>query len=103
LQGFAIDGRKVDALVLSVHVRGEDIAQGQTPNQLAAIVITFYDERRAAVGEASVGPFSGTFDWREESDTVRVPLRAREAILRIGLLGATGRLSLDNLTLKATE
>jgi protein-L-isoaspartate(D-aspartate) O-methyltransferase len=102
LQGFAIDGREVDALNLSVQVRGDDIQQGQTPNQWPAIVITFYDERRAAVGEGSVGPFTGTFDWREESDTVRVPLRAREAVLRIGLLGATGRLSIDNLTLQAS-
>ncbi len=77
LQGFAIDGREVDALNLSVQVRGDDIQQGQTPNQWPAIVITFYDERRAAVGEGSVGPFTGTFDWREESDTVRVPLRPR--------------------------
>jgi protein-L-isoaspartate(D-aspartate) O-methyltransferase len=84
-------------------VRGENIEPGQTPNQLPAIVITFYDEKRAAVGEASIGPFSGSFDWRKESDTVRVPLRAREAILRIGLLGATGRLSLDDFTLKAVE
>ncbi|HEX2475807.1 MAG TPA: protein-L-isoaspartate(D-aspartate) O-methyltransferase [Lacipirellulaceae bacterium] len=103
LQGFAIDGRKIDALELSVHARGENVERGQTPNQLPAIVITFYDERRAAVGEASIGPFSGTFDWRKESDTVRVPLRAREAILRIGLLGATGRLSLDDLTLNVAE
>ncbi len=103
LQGFAINGREVDALDLSVQVRGENIEPGQTPNQLPAIVITFYDERRAAVGEASIGPFSGSFDWRKESDTVRVPLRAREAILRIGLLGATGRLSLDDFTLEALE
>jgi protein-L-isoaspartate(D-aspartate) O-methyltransferase len=103
LQGFAIDGRKIDALELSVHARGENVERGQTPNQLPAIVITFYDERRAAVGEASIGPFSGTFEWREESETVRVPLRAREAILRIGLLGATGRLSLDDLTLNVAE
>jgi hypothetical protein len=32
-----------------------------------------------------------------------VPLKAREAIFRIGLLGATGELSLDNLKLTATK
>ena len=60
-------------------------------------MITFYDERRASVGEESIGPFEGTFDWRREQKTLRVPLKAREAILRIGLLGATGQLSLDDL------
>ncbi|HEY3391080.1 MAG TPA: protein-L-isoaspartate(D-aspartate) O-methyltransferase [Lacipirellulaceae bacterium] len=101
LQGFAIDGREIAKLELSLKVRGEDIKPGQSPDQLPAVVITFYDEKRAAVGEASTDPFSATFDWRTASKTLRVPLRAREAILRIGLLGATGRLSLDHLTLKA--
>ena len=55
---------------------------------------------RATVGEESIGPFAGTFDWREEAGRIRVPLRAREAIVRIGLLGAVGELSLDDLQLQ---
>jgi protein-L-isoaspartate(D-aspartate) O-methyltransferase len=101
LQGFAVDGREVARLELTFQVRGEDIQPGQSPNQLPAVVITFYDEKRTAVGEASTDPFSGSFDWRAETKTLRVPLRAREAVLRVGLLGATGRLSLDGLSLKA--
>jgi protein-L-isoaspartate(D-aspartate) O-methyltransferase len=103
LQGFAIDGREIAKLELSLEMRGDDIKPGQSPDQLPAVVITFYDEKRSAVGEASTDPFSGTFDWRTENKTLRVPLRTREAILRIGLLGATGRLSLDDLTLKAAH
>jgi protein-L-isoaspartate(D-aspartate) O-methyltransferase len=101
LQGFAVDGREVARLELTFQVRGEDIQPGQSPNQLPAVVITFYDEKRSAVGEGSTDPFSGSFDWRAETKTLRVPLRAREAVLRVGLLGATGRLSLDGLSLKA--
>jgi protein-L-isoaspartate(D-aspartate) O-methyltransferase len=101
LQGFAINGREVTALEVSFTARGENVQAGQSPNQQPAVMITFYDDRRAAVGEVSTGPLTGSFDWREERQTLRVPLRAREAILRIGLLGATGRLSLDNLELKA--
>jgi protein-L-isoaspartate(D-aspartate) O-methyltransferase len=67
------------------------------------VVVTFYDERRAAVGEESVGEFAGTFNWRTEMKTLRVPLRAREAILRIGLLGATGHLAFDDLRLQAVQ
>ena len=51
------------------------------------IVFTFYDDRRAVIDEARVGPFDGTFDWRTRTDTVSVPLKARECIFRIGLLG----------------
>jgi protein-L-isoaspartate(D-aspartate) O-methyltransferase len=62
-------------------------------------VISFYDERRAVVGEEAVGPFVGTFAWRHEERLISVPLRAREAILRMGLLGAVGELAIDNVQL----
>jgi protein-L-isoaspartate(D-aspartate) O-methyltransferase len=101
LQGFAVDGRTVSTLRLSFSVRGENIRPGAKPDQLPMVVITFYDERRQAVGEQSIGPFTGTFPWRKDIKVLRVPLRAREAILRIGLLGAIGELSLDNLQLEA--
>jgi len=103
LQGFAVDGREVSALQLSFSARGKDIGPGQRADQWPSVVVTFYDERRATVGEESVGPFAGTFPWRNETQTVRVPLRAREAILRIGLLGATGELALDDLRLSAAR
>jgi protein-L-isoaspartate(D-aspartate) O-methyltransferase len=101
LQGFAIDGRKVSALDLAVWARGQGIEPGASPNQLPSVVVTFYDDRRGAVGEESVGPFVGTFDWQERSGALRVPLRAREAILRVGLLGATGELALDDIRVEA--
>jgi hypothetical protein len=65
------------------------------------IVFTFYDDRRAVVDEARIGPFDGTFDWRTRSDTVSVPLKARECVFRIGLLGTVGEISLDNLQITA--
>ena len=51
------------------------------------------------MGEESVGSFVGTFNWRQETGRIRVPLKAREAILRIGLLGTVGELSLDDIAL----
>ncbi len=103
LQGFAVDGRKVSALRLSLAAKGENIRPGQNPNQLPQAVISFYDERRAVVGEEVLGPFQGTFPWRREERRIGVPLRAREAILRIGLLGAVGDLALDDVELRAAQ
>jgi protein-L-isoaspartate(D-aspartate) O-methyltransferase len=101
LQGFAVDGRKVSAIQVSARVRAQNIQLGARRDQIPAIIVTFYDERRATVGEASLGPFVGSFDWQEQSGLLRVPIRAREAILRIGLLGATGELSVDDVRLQA--
>jgi protein-L-isoaspartate(D-aspartate) O-methyltransferase len=100
LQGFAVDGREVSALEFHYWVRGKDIRQNEPKEGWPRIVVTFYDERRATVGEESAGSFSGSFDWRSETGRIRVPLKAREAIIRIGLLGATGELSFDNVGLQ---
>jgi len=100
LQGFAVDGRTISALELRYWVRGENIRPGADADDRPRIVVTCYDDRRATVGEEAVGNFDGTFAWREETGRIRVPLKAREAILRIGLLGASGELSLDGLNLR---
>ena len=97
LQGFAVNGRAISSLDLHYWVRGKNIRPGAKPEDLPRIVVTFYDDRRATVGEEATGQFDGTFAWREETGHIRVPLKAREAIIRIGLLGAVGELSLDGL------
>jgi protein-L-isoaspartate(D-aspartate) O-methyltransferase len=103
LQGFAVDGRKVSKMKLSYSIRGEDIRRGQQPDSWPLIVITFYNDDRAMIGNATVGPFFGSFDWRHEVHEIDVPLKANEAIIRIGLLGAVGTLSLDDLQLAAVR
>jgi protein-L-isoaspartate(D-aspartate) O-methyltransferase len=90
-------------LRVSLQARGSDVQPGPQRNQSPGAVITFYDERRAAVGETSLGQLFGTFEWQEVARSVSVPVRAREAVIRIGLLGATGELSLDHLGVEAVE
>jgi protein-L-isoaspartate(D-aspartate) O-methyltransferase len=99
LQGFAVDGRKVARLMLAVEVRGADLAADPSAGGGAAIFVTFFDDRRAAIGDAGLGPWTGTFEWTPESKEIAVPLATREAIVAIGLHGGTGRLDLDNLSL----
>ena len=103
LQAFPIDGREVRQIEISLDVRGADIRPGRTINELPMLFISFYDERRATVKMLGIGPWRNTFDWQHERQKFEVPTRAREAILRIGLFGATGEVSFDNLELKVTE
>jgi protein-L-isoaspartate(D-aspartate) O-methyltransferase len=100
LQGFAVDGRKVGRLEVSLQVRAKDIPGGQSA-PAAKFAVTFYDEHRVTVGQDAVGAWRGTFAWRKESGSIDVPPRTREAIVHIGLLGATGELSLDDIRIKA--
>jgi len=101
MQGFAVDGRKVDRLEVSCFVRGQNIRQGQTPQQVPRLIITFYDENRTPAGYGTLGPWQGTFPWQKEAERIDVPLRAREAILRIGLFGGVGEVSFDVIEVKA--
>lgn len=101
LQGFAIDGRKVSRLKVSLQARGNSIRPGRQPSELPYAVVTFYDDRRAMLGSQTVGPFHGTFNWTRYEQTIDVPVHAREGIFRIGLLGATGELWLDDLSIEA--
>ena len=101
LQGMAIDGRRVSQLEVSCKVAAKDVTAGPGEGQLPAVVISFYDDRRAVIETVSLGPWDGTFGWKEVTEKFRVPLATREAIVRLGLGGATGRLDVDDLQLRA--
>jgi protein-L-isoaspartate(D-aspartate) O-methyltransferase len=103
LQGLGLDGRAVSRLKLTAHVRGEGLRAGPTPDQQASILVTFYDERRAVIGNVRLGPWRDTFEWREVSAVRSVPLATREAIVRLGLHGGVGRLDVDQVRLEATD
>ncbi len=100
LQGLAIDGRHVKQVEVSLWVKGDNLRLGEVPEQQPMLAITFYDENRAQAGYAVVGPWRDTFDWKRVTQTVRVPTKAREAILCVGLLGATGEISFDEVRIE---
>lgn len=99
LQGLAIDGRAVPRIELSTRVRLEKVRQSRD-GSLPLLMITFYDQHRKEVGKNWVGPWRGTQDWQNAEKIVRVPVNAREAIVRIGLFGATGRASFDQVRIR---
>ena len=97
LQGLAIDGRTISEIKLSARVRGRDLRPGPTPSQRATVLITFYDSRRAVIDNGRLANWEGTFDWLAEAKALRVPLGAREAIVRLGLLGGVGQFDVDDV------
>jgi protein-L-isoaspartate(D-aspartate) O-methyltransferase len=103
LQGFAIDGREVHEIRLSCMARGKNIQRMAEAGTEAEVMIVFYDENRAIKGRTFLKPMRGTFDWTRKSEILKVPPSAREAIVNIGLVGATGELSLDDIELSAVS
>lgn len=103
LQGFGVDGRRVRRIEVSLSLKARKVRPGQDQTQQPALMIVFYDHNREMLGAEYMGPWRGTFDWQRETVFFNVPRHAREAILRIGLLGATGELWVDNVVVKAAR
>lgn len=103
LQGMGINGLEVRKIKMSVRVAANNVRPGQSPNQLPGFGIAFYDKDRDVVKTDGVGPWHGTFSWRTQSKIIEVPRQAREAIVRIGLFGAVGEISFDEVTLERVE
>ena len=100
LQGMGVDGSKVAGLQFSLRVRAREVKPGVHPDERAVLRVHFYDAERRELPAEGLGPWEGTFDWKRVSRLVTVPPRAREAIVRIGLCGATGSLGVDDVQMK---
>lgn len=103
LQGFPIDGTAVTKLRLSAMVRSDLTFPGTARTDVPLVAISFYDEDRRDLGLVFLGPFIGSQDWHEETKMIDVPRNAKEAIIRIGLFGATGSISFDSVSIQRVE
>jgi protein-L-isoaspartate(D-aspartate) O-methyltransferase len=104
LQGFAIDGRTVKQLDVSGWIKTDNVVAGNLDrDQKPYIAITLYDDVRRQIERLDIGPFIGTAAWHEERKTFTIPPNAREAIIRIGLFGATGTACYDKIEIKKSK
>ena len=103
LQGIAIDGREVSKIRLSAQARTKEIRKGPDSDSMPLVAISLYDELRRDLGTFSIGPFRGTRPWRSSSKLIRIPVGTREAILRVGLFGATGTADFDQVFVERVD
>ncbi len=103
LQGIAIDGRKVSMLRLKGVARADGVHKGPDPESMPMVAISLYDEQRSDLGTFWIGPFRDSKTWRSSSRLIRVPPATREAILRVGLFGATGRADFDEISIEPID
>jgi protein-L-isoaspartate(D-aspartate) O-methyltransferase len=101
LQGFAVDGKKIGHIEVSAMIRGQNIAQGRTVDELPQISLTFYDDNWAIINRTFAGPYRGTFDWKRVTDKLAVPAKASKCIMHVGLLGGVGEFDIDDVSIRA--
>ncbi len=100
LQGLAVDGRIIGALQVTLKMRLTDLRPGAEPHEWPGVHLHFFDARRLPIGVQSLPPWRSDVPvWTTISETVPVPRGAQEMIFQVGLNGATGTLSLDDIRL----
>ena len=98
LQGLALDGSAVPAITLQITIRVDDVRRGNETHEQPGLVLHFFDQRRRPLGQQVVGPWLAQTDsWQTITRRINVPNTTREAILQVGLNGATGTLSIDDV------
>jgi len=101
LQGMALDGRQISKLKIRLSVKYEDIRSGPEEHHRPALYVYYYDSTRRPIGASRIGPWLGDSEWKTAAANLTVPPQSREAIVRIGLHGATGTLCVDDIQLSA--
>jgi len=61
--------------------------------------VVFFEVSRRRVGERRVSGWLVSDEWKMSRQSVSVPARAREAIVRIGLGGSVGRVLIDDVSI----
>ena len=102
LQGFAVDGRHIAALQISAAMLVEEFEPARTKDP-AGIVIIYFDSKRRNLGTVHVVAPKIDGQWKTRTRLVRVPPKAREAILAVTLAGGTGGLHIDDLQMRPLQ
>lgn len=98
---FGVDSRKYEAVVIGLWVRAEGIKAGERHGEDPGLVIDFIGDQLRATGRGLMGPWTRTVGtpWTRLAKRFPVPRGTNEAIMSLGLIGATGTLEVDGLTI----
>jgi len=99
LQAMALDGRRIGSVSVSVQVKGTQLRLGNDMSEQPTLVLNYFDAERKPIGQSHIGPWQGTFDWKEFTKELVVPPATREAIMHVGLNGGLGNLGIDHIRL----
>ena len=101
-RAFGVDGRRTEAIVVGLWIRQESIVGGERLGDDPGLIIDFLGDplQLKAVRRGVLGPWKTVGPtWTRVAKRLPIPPDTRLAILSLGLIGATGVLEVDNLTI----
>ncbi len=101
-RAFGVDGRKYEAILLGLWVRLADGRIGDRSGTEPSLLIQFYDDELRPLSRGMLGPWTHTVGsrWTRVVKRIPVPPDSRDAILSTGLMGGTGLLDVDGMTVE---
>ena len=100
LQAIGVDGRHMQKIRIHARLMGTQLRAGQTDEQTPRIELVFYNRGRSPIKETMLGPWTGTFDWKEIGKSISVPQQARLAVLTLAMYGGVGELLIDEIDIQ---
>ena len=100
-RAFGVDGRKSEAIIIGFWVRLDQIQTGERMGEDPGLIIDFLGEQLRTASRGSLGhwPKLGVGRWTRVARRIAVPPGTLDAILSIGLLGASGIMDVDGMTI----
>ncbi len=102
-RAFGVDGRRFEAIVIGVWLRLEKIQAGERLGEEPGLMIDFLGDKLRQTSRGSLGPWTlREFEaghWVRVAKRIPIPPATRDAILSLGLIGGTGVLDVDGMTL----
>ena len=101
-RAFGVDGRKVEAVIVGLWVRAERIGPGERLGDDPGLMLDFLGHELKILRRGTLGPWTHSIgpEWTRVVKRMSIPQGTRDAILSLGLIGATGVLEFDDLTLE---
>ena len=103
-RAFGVDGRKYEAIIVGLWVRLERSQTGERTGEDPGLMVDFLGDKLRQVTRGVLGPWTsktmnGHAGWTRVAKRIPVEPATRDAILSVGLLGATGVLDIDGMTI----
>jgi len=101
-RAFGVDGRKTGAIILGLWIKQSKIQAGERDAAEPGLLIDFLGDELRQLTRGVLGPWTHSVGdrWTRVVKRIPVPPGTKDAIMSIGLMGATGVLDIDGLTLE---
>ncbi len=101
-RAFGVDGRKTEAIILGLWVRQRNIQCGEREGDEPQLMIDLLGDDLHHLSRGIFGPWTQSIRdrWTRVAKRIPVPPGTKDAIMSVGLMGATGVLDIDGITVE---